>query len=150
MVKLFVTLVALVLAACEPTTENLAHPSSVGDSKTTFTLSSGVQVTSTDLDEGVSNEAYTKFEVAPQFVSIAMRQYFHRRSELKRVWLSLPKNGIATLNLGTGADNSFFGSKEEVLKEVFVRIQRDRLQAVSSLAVYNTDTGENMAIQPIR
>jgi len=148
--KLFVAGVVLVLTACQPATESNAHQSSIKDSKTTFTLSSGVQVTSVVVEEGVPSDTYAKFEVAPQFVAIRMRQYFYSRGELKQVWLSLPRNGIATLNVGTGSDSSFFGSKEEVMKEVTVRIQRDRLPSDTTLSVYNTDTGETIAIYSVR
>ena len=130
--RLITALVSLLLTACSPSSEVDTN---------TFTLSNGVEVASDLSIENSLKETQTKFDSDPQFVIVKAREYFHSRSELKHAWLSLPRNGIATLNIGTGPTG---GAKEESLKEVSIRIKRDRLPAGTILSVYNLDTQETL------
>ncbi|MBX3628057.1 MAG: hypothetical protein KF892_23815 [Rhizobacter sp.] len=138
MIRLITVLASLTLAACSPALDSNAN---------TFTLSSGVLVTSDGSLQATSTETHTKFEADSKFVTVKMREYFHSRGEIKHAWLSLPRNGIATLHIGTGATG---GAKEESLRETTVRIARDRLPAGTTLSVYNLDTSETVAIHTSR
>jgi len=139
--RLIAILTSLALIACTP---------APADNSSTFTLSSGIVVASNVATEGVPSDAYLEFETNPKFVAVKMRQYFYGQGEIKQAWLSLPRNGIATLNIGTGAAGGLFATKDELLMEVTVKIQRDRLPVGTTLSVYNLDTAETIANYSVR
>ena len=130
------SLASLVLTAC---TQSPDH------SDTTFTLSSGVRVVSSVQTNGTPDEAVTQFKAGTEVITIKMREYFKGSNETGRAWLSLPRHGIATLNVGSVHASGPFTTKDESLRDVIVQIKRDRLPRGTTLSVYNLDTAETLA-----
>jgi hypothetical protein len=129
-------LLAIVLAGCSPK----AKP--VGS---TFTLASGIEVLSVEASANSSDEPYVRISADKNYLVINLREFFYRSSAIEQPWLSLPRNGIATLNIGTGESNEVIGNHSEFLQNIVIRIDRKRVPAGTVLSIYNRDTAEVLA-----
>ena len=126
-------LLSLFLAGCSPS----AKPEA-----TAFTLASGIEVVSVNAAVKSTDEPYVRVSADKDHLVINLRQYFYRSSAIEQPWLSLPRNGIATLNIGTGESNEVVGNHSEFLQSFVIRIDRKRVPTGTVLSIYNRDTSE--------
>ena len=89
-----------------------------------------------------TSQTYTKVESSGNYIMINIREFFYSSGPFEGPWLSLDRNGRATLNIGTKKKSWFFSTSEEFVRDIRIRIHKKRLKVGTTLYTYNTDTGE--------
>jgi hypothetical protein len=127
-------LVAVQFSACSP-----KQPST----KDAFTLANGVELV-TDAQFAQSAEGTrVQLNIVDDNYLILVRAYFNRATAFDQPWVTLTRNGISTLNLGTKGSGAI--DKEEILRNVIIRIDKSRIPSGTVLSVYNMDSLEVLA-----
>lgn len=85
-------LVSFLIAGCSPQPEPTAD---------VFTLASGMELLPIAQSTNDSSDTYIRVKTEPDVYVVEIREYFHQPDSFAPPWLSLQKNGISTLNIGS-------------------------------------------------
>ena len=132
--RAFAFLVVIQLLGCSP------KPQPTDD---VFTLTSGVDVVSDALANQNAEISNVRISAEQDFYLVRARAYFYSSGAFDKPWVTLTKNGIATLNLGTS--KKVVSHRSESLRDLVIKIDKNRLDSGAVLSVYNLDTSEVMA-----
>jgi hypothetical protein len=135
-------LLCILAIACSPGTSTAE--------KGAWTLSTGVELVSSDETLTSEPQNFATVGVEGDYVVVRMRDFFYHSGKFEHPWLTLPRRGFATLHIGTENPSSLLSSAEEFQRDLTVRIHRKRLPTGTTLVVYNHDTGESVAQYTVR